>query len=65
MPRLNRKWERRIDDFSHVRVGDTVKVQMGAGMERGTVSNRFKDHMLVRMGKRVIAVWDARNIERA
>lgn len=65
MPRLSRKWERRIDDFSHVRVGDTVKVQMGAGTERGVITNRFKDHMLVRMGKRSVAVWDARNVDKA
>ena len=54
-------------DFSHVRVGNSVSVHMGAGWTRGTMSNRFKDHVLVDLKgqRRVIAVWDARNIKKA
>lgn len=54
-------------DFSHVRVGNPVSVYMGAGWAKGTMSNRFKDHVLVslRDQRRVIAVWDARNIKQA
>jgi len=51
-------------DFSHVRVGNPVSVYMGAGWVKGTMSNRFKDHVLVSLSgqKRVVAIWDARNI---
>lgn len=54
-------------DFSHVRVGNAVSVYMGAGWTKGTMSNRFKDHVLVSLKgqRRVVAVWDARNIRQS
>jgi hypothetical protein len=52
-------------DFSHVRVGNSVLVHMGAGWAKGIMSNRFKDHVLVSLKdqRRVVAVWDARSIK--
>lgn len=63
MSKSNR-WQRRITDFSHVRTGSNVRVQMGAGMVSGTMIQRRRDHVMVQLmnTKRIIAVWDARNI---
>lgn len=62
--RKSSRWTRKPSDFSHVRTGNKVAVQMGAGFTNGVMVNRFKDHVLVQLTgtKRTIAVWDARNI---
>ena len=64
MSKQNR-WRRKISDFSHVRTGNKVKVQMGAGTTAGIMTQRCKDHIMVQLSgtKKMIAVWDARNVE--
>ncbi len=55
-------------DFSHIRTGDRVKVFMGAGWLKGTMTNRVRNRYLsVRLDgqKKTVACWDGRNIERA
>jgi sRNA-binding protein len=64
MPRIDR-WQKDPADFDGIRTGDVVKVQMGAGTERGKVVSRSKDRVNVSLGKRTISVWDARSIIRA
>jgi sRNA-binding protein len=64
MSKQNR-WRRKISDFSHIRTGSKVKVQMGAGTANGIMTQRCKDHIMVQLSstKKMIAVWDARNVE--
>lgn len=59
------RFERKPTDFGHVRVGARVKVQMGAGWVKGTMTDRSKDKVVVRLDnpKRNITVHDGRNIE--
>jgi len=64
MQRIGR-WTKPAGDFDGIRTGDVVKVQMGGGTERGKVISRQKDHVTISMGKRTIAVWDARSIIRS
>lgn len=61
MPSIDR-WLKDPGNFDGIRNGDAVKIQMGGGMERGKVISRRSDHITVSLGKRAIAVWDARNI---
>ena len=62
MPRGINRWQKAIDDFDGIRTGDVVKVAMGAGWERGKVLSKRKDHVTVNIGRKSVAVWDARNI---
>ena len=61
MPKLDR-WKKDGLNFDGFRNGDIVKIQMGGGTERGRVVSRRKDHITVELGKRTIAVWDARSV---
>ena len=63
MQRISR-WQKDPSDFDGIRTGDIVKVAMGGGTEKGKVVSRQKDHVTVSLGKRTIAVWDARSIIR-
>jgi len=63
MPRIDR-WQKPIDDFDGLRTGDIVKVAMGGGTEKGRIVSRQKDYVTVSVGRKTIAVWDARSILR-
>jgi len=63
MPRIDR-WQKPIDDFDGLRTGDIVKVAMGGGTEKGRIISRQKDYVTVSVGRKTIAVWDARSILR-
>ena len=63
MPRIDR-WQKPIDDFDGLRTGDIVKVAMGGGTEKGRIVSRQKDYVIVSVGRKTIAVWDARSILR-
>ena len=62
MPRGIDRWLKDGSNFDGIRTGDMVKVAMGAGWEKGKVISRRKDHITVNIGRKTIAVWDARNI---
>lgn len=61
VPRIDR-WSKDPSNFDGIRNGDSVRIQMGGGMEKGKVISRRSDHITVSLGKRAIAVWDARSI---
>jgi hypothetical protein len=61
MPRVDR-WLKDPSNFDGIRNGDSVRIQMGGGMEKGKVISRRSDHITVGLGKRAVAVWDARSI---
>ena len=61
VPRIDR-WQKAVDDFDGIRTGDVVKIAMGAGWEKGKVLSKRKDHVTVNIGRKSVAVWDARNI---
>ena len=63
MSRIDR-WQKPIDDFDGLRTGDIVKVAMGGGTEKGRIVSRQKDYVIVSVGRKTIAVWDARSILR-
>ena len=50
-------------DWSHIRVGEIVKVYMGAGWLKGILQAKSPSCATVQLDKRLISVYDARNIK--
>ena len=51
-------------DFGHVRNGESCKVFVGAGWEKGIVVSKQKDSITVQLSKRMVRVFDSRNVKR-
>ena len=51
-------------DFSHVRIGEKCKVYLGANWETGTVLSKRPDSVIVQLAKRMVRVFDSRNVKR-
>ena len=52
-------------NFGAIRTGSTVKVYMGAGWDRGTVRLVSGSSCCVQLAKRMVTVYDLRNIKPA
>jgi len=49
-------------DWSHIRIGEIVKVYMGAGWLKGTLQAKSTTCVTVQLDTRLISIYDARNI---
>ena len=57
--------QRNPADFSHVRSGQRVRVFMGAGWQKGVMTERGRGrYVSIKLDgqRRAVAVWDARNV---
>lgn len=54
-----------VHNWSHIRNGETVKVYMGSGWQKGTLLSKTKDSATVRLavGGRLVRVFDPRNVK--
>ena len=51
-------------NWSHVQVGDAVKIFMGAGWTKGTLVRKLEKHVVVQIKDRLVCCYDDRNIKR-
>ncbi len=61
-----KRLQRNPADFSHVRTGQRVRVFMGAGWAKGTMTERGRGrYVSVKLDgqRRAVAVWDARCVQ--
>jgi hypothetical protein len=54
-----------FSNFGAIRTGSTVKVFMGAGWDKGTVHMVSGSSCCVQLAKRMVTVYDLRNIKSA
>jgi sRNA-binding protein len=52
-----------ISNWGVLRIGQPVKVYMGAGWLKGTVRTKFKDSVVVQLDRRTARCYDLRNIK--
>jgi hypothetical protein len=52
-------------NWGSIRTGTAVKIFMGAGWEKGTVKLTSKSSACVQLAKRMVTVYDLRNIRAA
>ena len=48
--------------FSSLRLGQPIKIFMGAGWLKGTVKIKYKDSVVVQLDRRTTRCYDVRNI---
>lgn len=48
--------------FSSLRIGQPIKVFMGAGWIKGTVKVKYQDSVVVQLDRRTTRCYDVRNI---
>jgi sRNA-binding protein len=52
-----------ISNWGVLRIGQTVKIFMGAGWLKGTVRTKFKDSVVIQLDRRTARCYDLRNIQ--
>ncbi len=52
-----------ISNWGILRIGQPIKVYMGAGWLRGTVRTKFKDSVVVQLDRRTARCYDLRNVK--
>lgn len=52
-------------NWSHIRRGEAVKVFMGAGWQKGTLVDKLRDSVTVKLKDRTVRCFDPRNVRTA
>jgi len=52
-----------ISNWGALRIGQTVKIFMGAGWLKGTVRTKFTDSVVIQLDRRTARCYDLRNIK--
>lgn len=55
----------KLSDWSHVRMGQPVRVFMGSGWVKGVVKSKQPERVAIQVDKRTVVCYDPRNVRPA